>query len=145
MNQTSRFGDLHTRTYDIELLISGALVFGLLAAPGAITELFEHWQGRVDGVAALATTYLFVYGEMLVYSLLITFILHLCLRGYWIALLGLESVWSDGWSWDRLKLGPYTQERLRRRVPTLSAAINAADDRASVIFAAGTLLVMVSL
>ena len=145
MNQTSRFGDLHTRTYDIELLISGALVFGLLAAPGAITELFEHWQGRVDGVAALATTYLFVYGEMLVYSLLITFILHLCLRGYWIALLGVESVWSDGWSWDRLKLGSYSRPHLERMIAPLAEAINRADDRASIVFAAGAMLVMVCL
>lgn len=145
MSETSRFGDLHTKTYDIELLISGALVFGLFTVPGELTALFDRWGARVDGLASPAVTYFFVYGQMIVYSMLATFIGHLCLRGYWIALLGLESVWTDGWSWDRLKLGPYTRERMQNRVPTLSAAINAADDRASVIFAAGLLLVMVSL
>ncbi len=145
MNGTSRFGDLHTKTYDIELLISGALVFGLLTVPGEMNALFDRWGSRLDGLASPALTYFYVYGQMIVYSMLGTFIAHLCLRGYWIALLGLESVWSDGWNWDQLKLGPYTRERLERRVPTLSAAINTADDRASVIFAAGALLVMVSL
>lgn len=145
MSETSRFGDLHTKTYDIELLISGALVFGLFTIPGELTALFDRWGARVDGLASPAVTYFFVYGQMIVYSMLVTFIAHLCLRGYWIALLGLESVWSDGWSWERLKIGPYTRARIENRVSSLSAAINAADDRASVIFAAGALLVMVSL
>jgi hypothetical protein len=145
VNETSRFGDLHTKTYDIELLISGALVFGLSSAPGAMDRVFDRWGARLDGLASPALTYLYTYGQMIVYSLLVTFVAHLCLRGYWIALLGLESVWSDGWNWERISLGPYSRERMQRRVTTLSAAINAADDRASVIFAAGALLVMVSL
>ena len=143
--ETSRFGDLHTKTYDIELLISGALVFGLSAAPGAMDRLFDRWGARLDGLASPALTYLYLYGQMIAYSLLATFVAHLCLRGYWIALLGLESVWSGGWSWDRVSLGRFSRELMQRRVTTLSAAINNADDRASVIFAAGALLVMVSL
>jgi len=145
VNQTSRFGDLHTKTYDIELLISGALVFGLSAAPGALDRFFDRWAARVDGLAAPASTYLYLYGQMIVYSMLATFVAHLFLRGYWIALLGLESVWSEGWNWDRLTIGPFTRGQLQRRVTSLSEAINKADDRASVIFAAGALLVVVSL
>lgn len=144
-NQTSRFGDLHTKTYDIELLLSGALVFGLFTVPGAMDAFFDRWSARLDGVASSAATYLYMYSEMIVYSMLVTFIAHLCLRGYWIALLGLESVWVDGWHWDRLKLGPHTRAHVEHRVTSLSEAINKADDRASVIFAAGALLVMLFL
>ena len=144
-NQTSRFRDLHIKTYDIELLLSGALVFGLLTIPGELNRLFDHWAARFDGVAAAASTYLYLYAQMIVASMLVTFITHLCLRGYWIALLGLESVWTEGWDWDRLKLGPHSRAHVERRVSTLSAAINNADDRASVIFAAGALLVMMFL
>jgi hypothetical protein len=145
VSETSRFRDLHTKTYDIELLISGALVFGLSSAPGALDQLFDRWGPRLEGLASPALTYLYLYSQMIVYSLLLTFITHLCLRGYWIALLGLESVWGDGWSWERLTIGPFTREEMQRRVPSLSVAINKADDRASVIFAAGALLVAVSL
>jgi hypothetical protein len=145
VSETSRFGDLHTKTYDIELLISGALVFGLSSAPGALDSFFDRWSARVDGLASPAMTYLYLYSQMIVYSMLVTFVAHLCLRGYWIALLGLESVWSDGWKWDRLTIGPFTREHLQRRVTSLSDAINKADDRASVIFAAGALLVVISL
>ena len=145
MTGTSRFGDLHTKTYDIELLISGALVFGLSSAPGELDRLFDRWGPRLDGIASPALTYLYLYAQMIVYSMLATFVAHLLLRGYWIALLGLESVWSDGWTWERLKIGPFSKAHVQKRVTSLSQAINAADDRASVIFAAGAMLIMVSL
>jgi hypothetical protein len=145
VSETSRFGDLHTKTYDIELLISGALVFGLSSAPGEIDRLFDRWGPRLDGVASPALTYLYLYAQMIVYSMLATFVAHLLLRGYWIALLGLESVWSDGWKWELLKIGPFSKAHVQQRVTSLSHAINKADDRASVIFAAGAMLVMVSL
>ena len=145
MTETSRFRDLHTKTHDIELLLSGALVFGLLTMPGEFNRLFDTWSARFDGIASSAATYFYLYGQMIVASMLVTFIAHLCLRGYWIALLGLESVWIDGWDWNRLKLGPHTRAHVERRVTSLSAAINSADDRASVIFAAGALLVMMFL
>lgn len=145
MSETSRFGELHTKTYDIELLISGALVFGLSSAPGEMDRLFDRWGPRLDGIASPALTYLYLYGQMIVYSMLVTFVMHRLLRGYWIALLGLESVWSDGWHWDRLSIGPFSKAHVERRVISLSAAINRADDRASVIFAAGAMLVTVSL
>lgn len=143
MSQTSRFRDLHARTHEIELLISGALVFGLLQVPRRIEAAFDWWQVRLDGLATFTATYLFLYSEMLVYSLLGTFILHLCLRGYWVALLGLESVWPEGWDWSKLKFGPHSLAHTQRQVGTLSSSIDRADDRASVVFAAGALLVLV--
>ena len=145
MTEPSRFRELHTKTHDIELLLSGALVFGLLTMPGELNRLYDYWSARFDGIASSAATYLYLYGQMIVSSMLVTFIAHLCLRGYWIALLGLESVWIDGWDWDRLKLGPHSRVHVERRVTSLSAAINRADDFASVIFAAGALLVMMFL
>lgn len=142
---TSRFRDMHTRTYEIELLISGALVFGLFQVPGAIEHAFDAWMPRFDGLATAVASYLFLYALMIAYSLLGMFILQLAMRGYWVALLGLESVWPDGWNWDQLKFGPYSRPYVEAQVPTLAVSIDRADDRASVIFAAGALLAMVFL
>lgn len=145
MSQTSRFRDLHSRTHEIELLISGALVFGFLQVPGYIESSLSWWLVRLEGLTSQAATYVFLYSEMLAYSLLGTFILHLCLRGYWVALLGLESVWPGGWDAARLKFGPFSRPHVERQLVSLSASIDRADDRASVVFAAGTLLVMMFL
>lgn len=145
VTQTSRFRDLHRLTHEVELLISGALVFGLLQVPGYIEDAFQFWSLRLDGVAMTAATYLFVYSALLVYSLLGTFILHLCLRGYWVALLGLESVWPEGWSSEKLKFGPHGRRIADRMFGSLAVSIDKADDRASLLFAAGALLVTVFL
>ncbi len=142
---TSRFRDMHTRTYEIELLISGALVFGLFQIPGAIEQAFDTWMPRFDGLATAVASYLFLYALMIAYSLLGMFILQLAMRGYWVALLGLESVWPDGWNWADLKFGPYSRPYVEGQVPTLAVSIDRADDRASVVFAAGALLAMVFL
>lgn len=139
---TSRFGDLHSKTYEIELLISGALVFGLLNVPSQIENAFEYWLTRLDGLTITVVMYLIVYADLVAYALLGTFILHLCLRGYWVALLGLESVWPSGWALDKLKLGPNSRRLIERDLPTLSTTIDRADDRASLVFAAGALLAL---
>lgn len=143
MTQASRFRDLHTRTHEVELLISGALVFGLLQVPGYIESTFMGWVTRLEGLTMTAVIYLFVYSELLAYSLLGTFILHLCLRGYWVALLGLESVWPEGWNAEKLKFGPHGRLEAARMFKPLSESIDKADDRASLLFAAGTVLVTV--
>jgi hypothetical protein len=145
VTQTSRFRDLHRLTHEVELLISGALVFGLSQVPGYIEGAFEFWSLRLEGLAMTAATYLFVYSVLLVYSLLGTFVLHLCLRGYWVALLGLESVWPEGWSSEKLKFGPHGRREADRMFGSLAVSIDKADDRASLLFAAGALLVTVFL
>ena len=145
MTQTSRFRDLHRLTHEVELLISGALVFGLLQAPLYLEDTFLWWVPRLDGLAVTAATYLFVYSVLLVYSLLGTFVLHLCLRGYWVALLGLESVWPEGWVPEKLKFGPHGRREAERIFSSLATSIDKADDRASLMFAAGALLVAVFL
>jgi hypothetical protein len=145
VTQTSRFRDLHKLTHEVELLISGALVFGLSQAPGYIENAFLWWTVRLEGLAVTAATYIFVYSVMLVYSLLGTFVLHLCLRGYWVALLGLESVWPEGWSSEKLKFGPHGRREADRMFSSLAVSIDKADDRASLLFAAGALLVAVFL
>jgi hypothetical protein len=142
---TSRFGDLHSKTYEIELLISGALVFGLISVPSQVERAFEYWLTRLDGLTLTVAMYLIVYADLVAYALLGTFILHLSLRGYWVALLGLESVWPEGWLLDKLKLGPNSRQVVERELPTLSTAIDRADDRASLVFAAGTLLALLFL
>jgi hypothetical protein len=141
--ETSRFTNLHKLTHEVELLISGALVFGLSQAPAYLEEAFFWWTPRLEGLAVTAATYIFVYSVLLVYSLLGTFVLHLCLRGYWVALLGLESVWPEGWNPEKLKFGPYGRREAEKMFSSLAVGIDKADDRASLMFAAGALLVAV--
>jgi hypothetical protein len=72
-------------------------------------------------------------------------VLHLFLRGYWVALVGLHSVYPDGIRWERLKLGPRYDEASRAAVGGIPDRIEIADNRATRVFAVGFGLAMAML
>jgi len=60
------------------------------------------------------------------------------LRGYWIALVGLGSVYPAGIRWDRLRIGPHLRAISESLSPTMAARVEAADNRATRVFGVGT-------
>lgn len=127
-----------TPTWEIELLISGATVFGLMQLPGPLAVLV---QKGVFGNEQEIGSFLLVLGMYLQFSLLTliaTFVLHLLMRGYWVALVGLYSVYPEGIRWgDRKSYGPIYQRSDEGRMLGASAQIEAADNRATKIFGLG--------
>ncbi len=134
----SRFGGLHLRTYEMELLISGALVFGLVHAPAVLQRWFDGWLAELAGELRIVGVLFQTYLQLMVYALIVTFVLHLIARGFWIGLLGLESVFPEGIRWNELrKMGATTKEHYRRNVRPLSGAVEWFDDLCSLIFSFG--------
>lgn len=68
-----------------------------------------------------------------------TFLVHLCLRAYWVGLIGLDSVIPGGPSLDEhLKQGPHYKAHLAKyRITDTKAAIERTDNRATLLFAFG--------
>lgn len=126
-----------TPTWEMELLISGATVFALMQLPGLVEGWLDHWLPRFDADAAAVMLLPAVYLKSSVYALIITFILHLATRGYWVALVGLSSVYPGGLRWEGLKWGPNFVRVIRRRMPELPDLIERADNRASQVFGFG--------
>ena len=127
----SRFGALHARTYEMELLVSGAVVLGLLQLPPVVRAAFARFRaGLEDGGLRLVVGAGQSYVVFVLYVLIGTFVLHLVMRAYWIGLLGLESVFEQGIRWDRLQksIGPLTLRTYRERVGTLAHAVDRIDD-----------------
>jgi len=139
----SRFSGIHTRTFEAELLISGAVVFGLFQARPVLSRFFDEMLVRLDGplraVVLLGQTYIM----LVVYALLGAFLLHLILRAFWIGLVGLESVYPGGVQWDRVKAGPFFIENSRKTLGPLSDFIDRVDDLCSLIFSFGFMMVIV--
>jgi hypothetical protein len=139
----SRFSGFHIRTFEAELLISGAVVFGLFQLPPLMSRYFETVLVRFDGhlrtVALLGQT----YTALVVYALLGAFLLHLVLRAFWIGLVGLESVFPDGIKWDQVRSGPFFIANARRRIGTLAQLIDRVDDLCSLVFSFGFLIVII--
>ena len=128
-----------TPTWDMELLISGATVFGLLQLP-ALTDrlMFNMNNGSAMEITALVMA-LWVYMKFALLTLIGTFIAHLALRGHWVALVGLHSVYPEGIRWDKLnkRMGPHYIETSRDQCGEMAALIERADNRASRVFGVG--------
>lgn len=126
-----------TPTWEIELLSSGALVYALLQMPGlldrAMLGLLPHASATFQSSILMITLYL----QAGVLALCAAFVLHLVLRAWWVALVGVHSVFPQGPRWERLRFGPLSNERLRRLYRPLPQRIEQMDNAASVVFASG--------
>lgn len=133
-----------SRTWDMELLISGVVVFALLQAPAALNAAFDRFEPLLAGQARMLLRYGHVYGSLVLYVLIGAFLLHLCARAYWVGLIGLDSVFPHGIRWERARsTGPIGREAYEARVPALPSLIRRLDDFCSVIFPTAFMLVVI--
>lgn len=134
-----------TPTWEVELLISGVAVFAMLQLPGWLNDRLMFLLPRFeDGWrASLITVFSYAMGAAVI--LAATFALHLLLRAYWIALVGMHSVYPDGIRWERLRMGPIEREVMQGRDGDFAAIVERADNRASIVFATGVALAAILL
>jgi hypothetical protein len=134
-----------TPTWESELLLSGATVFGLLQLPAPIyTEmdrLHHQLPASWDVVRLLGS----IFSLSVVYGLIITFLLHLATRAYWVALVGLRSVYPNGIRWERTDAGPIGQRIQRALFNDQDALIEGADNFSTLVFSTGIAMVFTAL
>jgi hypothetical protein len=134
-NQISR---QTTPTWEMELLISGATVFGLMQLPEPLSRMMMVLINSNESDIAALFGVMSVYVQIGLVTLIITFVLHLLARGYWVALVGMNSVYPDGVQWQRMKsLGPVYRAVIEKEVGSIKQAIERADNRATLIFSLG--------
>ncbi len=135
-----------TPTWEMELLISGATVFSLMQAPALLDQLYHTLTPRLEADYHAAATLPYMYLMTACLALITTFLVHLCVRGFWVALVGLASVYPDGVNWERLRSwGPAYLRAVRQRTPSLPEAIERYDNRASQVFGFGVGLTFLTL
>jgi hypothetical protein len=134
-----------TPTWEVELLLSGALVFSMLQVPGLLDDLNYALRPRLKGDLSGGVLMLYFYLKVSSYALIATFVLHLAVRAIWVAALGLRSVYPEGVLWENLRRGPVFIDYSKRNTLTLDQMIDRTDNRASLVFAFGMLLVLMSL
>ena len=126
-----------TPTWEMELLVSGATTFGLLQLPSLLDRAYFIVASRAaENLANLAFP-VWIYSKVSLITLIVTFIVHLCLRGYWVALVGMNSVYPGGVRWQNLRIGPISRAISERNTPPMNEAIELADNRATRVFGTG--------
>ena len=126
-----------TPTWEMELLVSGATIFGLLQLPSLLDRGYYRALNLSSAEYEGLLFPLWLYSKVAVITLVITFLLHLVLRGYWVALVGMNSVYPGGIRWENLRLGPRSLERSRQQSGSMPALIERADNRATRVFGTG--------
>ncbi|MBZ0112670.1 MAG: hypothetical protein K8J08_09425 [Thermoanaerobaculia bacterium] len=138
----SRFSDLHSRTFEMELLVSGAVVFALIQIPPRLQSWFESVNMATEGSLRLFGVYGYTYAALMLYTLIVFFVLHLGLRAFWIGLVGMESVFPEGIDWEKVSLGPFARRHHRAKLPSLRQQIERLDDLCSLTFSFAFIIVL---
>lgn len=127
-----------TPTWELELLISGATVFGLMQLPDPLNRaLVVLMNGNEQVIVELIRT-VSIYLQFSLIALIITFIFHLLARAYWVAMVGMYSVYPKGILWDKSSSGgPAYREYGKNEMGSMPDLIDRADNRATQIFGLG--------
>ena len=133
-----------TPTWEIELLMSAGLVFALFQVPAPLHEWTRLASARLGNAGDMLVSMGLAYGLMAVYALIGMFLIHLTARAYWVALVGIHSVYPDGIRWEKFSGGPISRAEMQRQIPSMPALIERADNTASLCFAFGLVVVMSS-
>lgn len=134
-----------TPVWESELLLSLGLVIAVLQLPDAINQAWLHSFPRLSEDFFPVLIYGYLFATCAVYALLVTFIVHLVLRGFWVAALGARAVFPEGVNWDHVRGGPITRAELRRRIPPMDQVVERCDNAASLVFALGFVLLGMTL
>ena len=134
-----------TPTREVELLISGVAVFAMLQLPGWLNDRLMFLLPRFEDSWRASLIIVSYYSMGAAVILAATFTLHLLLRAYWIALVGMHSVYPDGIRWECLRMGPIERDVMQRRDDDFGVMVERADNRASVVFATGVALAAILL
>lgn len=133
-------GQLSSPTWELELFLSGAFVFSSFQLPGVIEAVFRRLEPHVNEASSVVLFDATLYAKAIAFTLIATFLVHLVARAYWVALLGLNSVFPSGIRWDEMKVGPVSRDVYRETVPALGVSIERLDNFCSVVFSAGLLI-----
>ena len=127
-----------TPTWEMELLVSGAAIFGLLQLLRLLDIGYFRAMNLSPPAYAMLLPTLWLYCKVGMLILLVAFLAHLWMRGYWVALVGLDSVYPGGVRWERMTLGPLARARLARDpVEPMAEVLERADNRATRVFGVG--------
>jgi len=129
-------------TWELELLLSGLVLFALFQLPDVLNSFFDHLEPHATAGAYRLLFFVQLYAKAIVYALMVAFVLHLVSRAYWVGLVGLHSVYPGGVKWNETGAGPITTQVHRERLVSLPTVISKTDNFCSVIFSVACLIVI---
>ena len=129
-----------TPVWESETLLSIGLVIGLMQFPPLLDALLLWGTVRLGSLWQPLLTFTFLYAKVALYALIVTFVVHLILRGFWVAALGMRAVFPQAIDWEKVSKGRISREFAKANTPSLTQVAERNDNAASAMFAFGFLL-----
>ncbi len=126
---------LEKESWQAELLISGLALYGTLYLPEFVYILSDTLIDRLPVkyyLAGYAISFFYLFGI----SILTTFfIIHFIIRAYWVGLIGLNSIYPNGYKIEDGYYSPIFSRLIAKKLPTVKETIKAVDKQCSGMFA----------
>ncbi len=122
-------------TRELELLISAGLVFALLQLPAVLDGWWMRTSVHAGGPVFGTVFTIYYVGKLVSYGLIVAIASHFLLRGFWVAIMGLRSVFPGGVNREKLDQGEIFRKFYEERLMTLDEIERRVDRLAASIFA----------
>lgn len=141
---------LTDKSWNLELIISGAAIFLANYLPDAVDNLLKYylqnWVMDEDFTKISLPLLVHSYMKVVAWVLIGTFVVHFVMRAFWAGLVGLHAVYPDGIRYENLPWATdFTREQSRERFGALADYILRLDRLANQVFAVAFLIALTSL
>lgn len=142
-NTSNWLKELGMQSWQAELVLSGLLITILFQLPDMFTSWIEHSIIHTNELEYMFFSLASVYFMIGIYCLIFFFGIHLILRGIWIALLGLDSVFPKGIDVNVKGVMNETYwQKTKQDYPNLTKYCVDLDENCSLIFSLATAVTM---
>lgn len=134
------------QSWEPELLISGLAIYATIQIPEYVLDSYQYYRYNLQ----LDTGFIDELMPMLVVGVMLTalkvlsfaFIFHFVVRAFWVGLMGLRSVFSEGIQYEKLEYSELYRTEMKKRLGTQDSFLLATDRLASLIFSIAFLFVL---
>jgi len=139
--------EIASRSYEPELLISGAGIYLSYNLPFAIEWAFDYYNHNLlsdaDSIGRVLPVLIYGFLKSNSYILVFTFLFHFMMRAFWVGMVGLYSVFPEGIRYDNLgkQYNEFFKQKAQGKLGSTESFIVKLDRNCSIIFSVAFMLV----
>lgn len=134
---------LEKESWQAELLVSGLALFGSFQLPEITYWLIDFFIKNLPHEQYF-WGYVIAYMSLFGVSILSTFfIIHLILRAYWIGLIGVNSVFPQGYKIENEMYSSLYTKKITEKLPSIPETIRNVDELCSTLFSSAFVFLMI--
>jgi hypothetical protein len=139
--------EIAQKSWEPELLVSGAAIYLTSNLPAWIDNFYNFYtidiQADADSVTSVLPLLSFSFLSIIAYLLIFAFVAHFVMRAFWVAVVGLLSVFPQDIQYEKLpSYTPYFKEKLREHLGSLSDYTTRLDKTCSSLLSLAFLMAM---